>query len=349
MRSLRAFIISFVLSITIFGVLAYNIMGIAFKFEFKTPTLDDSTAQLEDGVKDPLRPTKPQNPGGEEDEEIENEPEVTVDLDDLELPPGKETQATFLFIGTDYQPSKLKYNKGGYDENGLYVKKRTVSADAIVLLKIDRAKQTFMISSIPSNTIMNKNTNKTIGELYSEKGASYMVDCVYALTGIQVEHLAVISVEDCEKALKKVGNITFDVPCNMYYEDKTQKLKIDLKSGVQSLTPKQAVEMLRFKDYPEEFIYTRESTLVDFSQALLEKLTSPAYLNRAVSLFKDVVGLFETNFDVTDFTDHLDLIYSYPKYQTMVVTYPGYEKDDNGDVLFVPSTGEALSAFEEYK
>lgn len=341
MRSLRAFLISFVLSLGILGFAAYTLANSSFSFKLTAPTLSDSTV-AEETKKQPVKPgeTESSEPSGADDSQEKQE---------IVLPTGDVTNATFLFVGTDYQPSVLDYNKSGYDENGFYVQKREVSADSLLLLKIDRSKKTFVFSSIPANAVLNQSTNKTVSKLYTEKGASYMADCVYALTGIRVEHLAVISVEDCVKAMKKVGNITYDVPCDMYYVDKTQKLEIDLKAGLQELTPKQAVNMIRFKDYPSGSNYTREKLMVEFSQSLMYKLTSPAYIGTAVSMFTDALGYFESNFTVKDFTEHMDLIFSYPNYNVKVITYPGYTKESYGEEVFIPSIGEAISAYEEYK
>ena len=341
MRSLRAFLISFVLSLVLFGFGAYYVLSGSWSFDFKPSDIGDSTVSLETD-KRPLIPgeTDSMAPSGADDKGGNQE---------IILPKTDVTDATFLFVGTDYQPSILDYKTEGYDENGLYVKKREVEADSILLMKIDKKKKTFIFSSIPSKAVLNQSTNKTVAELYSEKGANYMVDCVYALTGISVEHLAVISVEDCVKALKKIGNITYYVPCDMFYEDPDQDLKIDLKEGVQELTPKQVVNMLRFKDYPASSLYTRERLLTEFSQSLMSKLTSPSYLGTASTMFKDALGYFQTNFTLEDFVEHMDLIFSYPDYKIKTVTYPGYEKNLYGKEVFVPSISEAIGTYEEYK
>ena len=341
MRGVRDFFLSFILSLLVFGGVAMWIMKNPPSFAFDKPTLPDSTVSLEsDDKTNFIQDTSSDDPTGADD--IDEPIEIVI-------PQGNVSDATFLFVGTDYQPSVLKYDKSGYNENGIYVQERKVAADSMIMMKIDRQTKTFLFSVIPANTIVNKTTNKTISQLYSEKGPNYMVDCVYALTGIQVEHLAVISVEDCVKAMKKVGNITYNVPCDMYYSDPTQKLEINLKRGVQELTPKQAVSMLRFKDYPKGSGYDRDRMLVDFSQSLMYKLTSPAYIETAVSLFEEALAYFKTNFTVDDFKEHMDLIFSFPNYKVQVITFPGYETELYGETVFMPTIGEALSAYEEFK
>ena len=341
MRSLKTFVISLCISVCLFGILAYNIVGNALLYKVSgdkpsDPSFDENMngqngTSDSSGDLDFLIPVNPDNNNSEmpEDEGI--------------------TEATFLFIGTDYQPSVLDYKESGYNENGFYEKQILVSVDALLLVKIDKEKQTFMFSSIPTNAVLNKTTYKTVSDFYAEKGAEYMIECVYALTGIRAEHYAVIGVEDCVKALKQIGNITFNVPCDMKATDEWQKYEIDLKAGVQTLTPKQVVDMLRFKDYPENSKHSRETLLVDFSQALFSKLTAPSYFNNAVSLFTKVLDCFETKFTLSDFTDHLDLIFSYQKYTVKTVKFPGYTKELKEEIYFIPSGKEAIATYSEYK
>ena len=341
MRSLRTFIVTFVVVLTLFGIIAYIVASNAFDYKFRVN--DNSNVSSGFDNTNTSSENHQNNPSDSNTENSKQNPENNTDI-------SNKTQVSFLFVGTDYQPSIFDYKNSGYDKNGYYVKKRNVCADAFILMKIDRQKKVFMLTSIPPNTIINKTTNKTIGELYSEKGADYMVDCVYALTGIRAEHLAVIGIENCEKALKKIGDITYNVPCDMYYEDEWQNLKIDLKAGMQNLSPKQALNMLRFKDYDPYYCnITREDVIVDFSRALLQKLTSPAYWDKAVSLFSNVCGLFETKFGVNDFIENSDLIYSFQSFEKVTLKYPGIDKEVNGKTLFLPFVSEAVNAFEDYK
>ena len=341
MRSVKIFAITFALSLIVLGILAYNIIGNAFNMKFSVPAIDDSTVASGDKNNETSTPD-----GSNTDTTDEVETDVIVDKVDPPVTSGEEI--TMLFVTTDYQPSLFDYTKGGYDEDGLYIAKRKVKAEALILLKIDSGNETNVLSVIPGNTVMNKNTSKTVGELYSEKGSSYMIDCVYALTGVQAEYVTVIGVDDSLASLSKIGNVMFDVPFNMVYKNEDLKLDIDIKSGLQSLSPQQAYEMLRFDAYTEEYAQTRTTVLLDFTKTLIEKLTAPAYKNKSDSLYDSTFELFETTFDRNAYKDHLDLIFSYSAFKTNVITYPGYEKQDKGKTVFVPTIGEALSAYEEF-
>ena len=344
MRSLRAFIISFVLSLAVFGTLAYTIVENSFDYKFSVPTISDSTvdaSQISGGT------AKPEAPKNESSDPV-GAGEETTDIKDIELPEGKENEAAFLFVRTNYQPSVFDYNKSSYDEDGNYIAKKTVKAESFLVVKINRDTKTFLFSAIPANTIMNKKTNQTIGELYAEKGAAYMSDCVYALTGLQIEHLFVIGAEDCVKVFEKIGKVSYTVPCDMVCDDKEENIKINLKAGMQNLSPEEAVALLRFNKYDSSSKYTQEKVTVDFAKTMFQKLTSPAYAEEADSLFKQISQYFETNFSAEDFKENKDLIFSYSKFTLNTVTFPGYEKSDGNKNVFVPSTSEALDAYQDF-
>lgn len=354
MRSLWTFVITFILSLAIFGTLAFNIVSNVFEIEFKAPDMSDDFAETVDGETNSLaKPVKPDKDDdkNDDDEDPDDEPDDSfqVSVGDLDLPQGKESELTLLFVRTDYQPSVFDYEKSGYDENGVYVKKRKISVDSLLLVKIDRESQTFMFSSIPGNTVMNKANYKTIGDMFSEKGAPYMVDCVYALTGIQAEYISVIGIDDTQKLYKKIGNVMFDVPCNMVHSDTEKKIDFDIQAGLQDLSPDMVKQLLLFDNYSEDYIYTKESVHVDFALTIFEKLTTRAYLSKAVDTYKSLMKFYDTNFTEQAFKENIDLIYSFPNYQPLVVTYPGYDNELENRVVFMPSMGEALSAFEEFK
>ncbi len=329
MRALKLFAISFVSAALVFGIAAYYIVNNAFSDsdEKKPDDTDNQQTQTEEIV-------------------LETDEEGNV-----KIPESKNPSVSFLFIGTDYQPDIFddydcsEYNK---KNEGFPKKERLVCADSILLVKIDKEQKKFLFSSIPSNALINRPLNKTLAELYDEKGASYIVEGVYALTGIRADHVAVIGLRDCEKALSKLGSFTYDVPCNMNYVDLTQNLEINLKEGVQNLTAKQVMSMLRYNSF-ETSEYTRERVMTDFAQSIFKKLTSTAYVSQSVSMFTEFVKYFETEFDVSDFADNMDLIFSYPEFSSEVVTYPGYEREISGKNVFIVEVQKAVALYADYK
>ena len=187
MRSVVAFVLSILLTAALLIGLLYALVGNFSEFDFSIPLLSDSTVVLENkDSPDFAEPTKPKpkpkpKPDTTEKEaekgtpsdttepkpdttekETENktpsattkpkveqtEPEdVEEDIKEIVFPESNNKQATFLFIGMDYR----KDFRAG----------KRVTADSILLLKIDKVKKSFMFSAIPANTVAGDTENTT--------------------------------------------------------------------------------------------------------------------------------------------------------------------------------------------
>jgi LCP family protein required for cell wall assembly len=81
-----------------------------------------------------------------------------------------------------------------------------------------------------------------------EQGAVVMAGAVSdVLGGVPIHFYEIYDDDDIKKIVDAMGGIEIDVPMNMKYTDKKQKLYIDLKKGKQTLTGDQAVQFLRFR------------------------------------------------------------------------------------------------------
>lgn len=321
MRSYKMFAVTFAASAVLFALMAWGIISIVKPFksnEDEIPVFNDET----------------QNTGGD----IQDEPSEDADI------------ITFLAVGTDYQPDLLKDYQVNVDETseGFKPVPRKVSADTVLLISINKENATYTFCSLPSNMIVSSATNMMLKETYSDKGIDYMLDCVKALTGYKVDYYGVISLPDFEKTLEKLGRLSYNVPCDMKYSDPWQDLDIDLKKGVQALTPKQVTDMLRYDSFVGD-ILTRESVTVGFAQTLFKQLTSGTFKSEAVTIFSDLLGKIETNFSVSSFRKHMDLIFSYHEFSPRTVTYPGTSFVRDGVKYFQPDVASAIQLFSETK
>jgi LCP family protein required for cell wall assembly len=81
-----------------------------------------------------------------------------------------------------------------------------------------------------------------------EKGAVAMAGAVSdVLGGVPIHFYEIYDDDDIKKIVDAMGGVEIDVPMDMKYTDKSQKLYIDLKKGTQTLTGDQAVQFLRFR------------------------------------------------------------------------------------------------------
>src|SRR5699024_11040122 len=135
--------------------------------------------------------------------------------------------------------------------------------DTIIVASYNPNTQKATLLSIPRDTYTGKNPSKAtpsdkINELYSyTKGPEATLKLINEITGLNINHYAVIKTEALIKLVDAIGGVDFNVPIDMDYDDETQELHIHLKAGQQHLNSDQAEQLVRFRhnndltSYPE--------------------------------------------------------------------------------------------------
>ncbi|MDD4773317.1 MAG: LCP family protein [Eubacteriales bacterium] len=336
---IRNFIVTFCVSLLIFGLLSYAIVT-NVENVFSSP--DDRAT--ESGVQ-----TEPVNklPGSETEGNIIEPGDITDDITN---------DVTILLVGTDYQPDILKdydVTEINKDVTGFPVKAREITADAIMLLKIDGGAKEFVFSMLPSDMRVQADGNDVkLGSLYASKGIHYMRNKVTAMTGLKIDYYAVISVVGLASVIDELGGINVTVPTDMNYDDESQQLYIHINKGSQTLGGTDAVNMLRYKLYPNGDT-SRRSMIAAFARAMLKKMTDVSNITRAPDIFTSLSKYVETDFTLADLALHLDLILAYPDYTASDINYPGTAgiPDDSfgGDTYFEPDINAAISLYRKYR
>ena len=342
-NSLRSFFITFLIALLVFGVCAFFITGF----------VTDSINGLLDGshVTDPADTTtsesgetlSPVNP----DEEIEGE------------------SFNILLIGTDYRPSILTdYHpliaehyptfsdpsaligyEGDLPEYGY----RRVSADAVMLICVNKEKRSFTYMQIPTNMQLTvSGVSTTVADLYYDMGLTYFVNKMSGITGVTIDYYALTGIEEIAGIVDAMDSITYTVPCDMEYTDEISGLTISLKAGAQTLTGTDVAGLLSFDSYTSANL-SREKTLLSFLKALAQKMTNVTYFNKAADIFANAEQYVYTNFTADDLLNNLDLIFMYSKFTVGTVEYPGSYYYSNGVRYFSPNITLAITTMAEYK
>mgnify|MGYP002535673026 CR=1 FL=1 len=261
MSAVRNFIITLILSLLIFGLIAYGIVQFALG-AFGLDGKGDESQGTDSITVEP-------------DGSVTDSPDDPKTWDDV-----KGDSFTVLLIGTDHQPSVYKdYGKSeGTDENGFPKDPRTVGADTMILVRVNKETGECVICAIPTNTkITADGMQCRLSELYAMKGAEAVKRRVMALTGLPVDYYAAISVENFAKLINGLGGVTFfvakiantlcdetgakklsllschnvskeDLENDISYVDNTGKT-VNLRRGSQKLNGEKAVSMLKYRGY----------------------------------------------------------------------------------------------------
>ena len=182
-------------------------------------------------------------------------------------------------------------------------------SDTMLLVHLDPASQTISMLSIP------RDTQVDIPELGIEKinyanaaGGSKLAAQVVSrtLNGVTIDRYLRVSTGAFRELVNLVGGIDIYVPQRMEYTDNTQKLKIDLQPGQQTLNGEQAEQFARFRNDGNGDIgrVQRQQQVI---RALKDKVSSPAMVTKlpqAIELFRQYI---DTNLTVEEMLAVADL------------------------------------------
>lgn len=154
------------------------------------------------------------------------------------------------------------------------------------------------------------------------------------LLTIKVDHYVLIDFKAAEDFIDALGGIEVEVPQDMYYEDKSQDLRIDLKEGYQLLTGEKTLQLMRYRMYPEGDLQ-RIKLGQEVIKAILEKMLDPSHLtqlsHRAESLLQTVV----TDITIDQLGSCLDVLKKIDSNQIHSFILPGQGEYRDGTSFFV--------------
>ena len=176
--------------------------------------------------------------------------------------------------------------------------------DTIMLCGYNPSTQKAFMVSIPRDTFVGSNPNSAdgydkINALY-QKSAESTVEAVELLTGVKIDYYVIVRNISITSIFECIGNVEFDVPIDMDYDDPTQDLHIHLDKGYQTLTPEQVEQLLRFRhnndgsSYPSSYgdnDYGRMRTQREFLAAVIDQLSSLENIGK----LKDIASMVYTN------------------------------------------------------
>lgn len=170
-------------------------------------------------------------------------------------------------------------------------------SDTMLLVHLDAQDRKVSLLSIPRDTQMNfANYGLTKVNHANPMGGPALVRSVLRdnLNGVAIDRYMRVNTDAFKAIVDAVGGLRVFVPARMEYTDNTQKLKIDLQPGWQTLNGVQAEQFARFRNdaYGDIGRVQRQQTLL---KALREKLMSPTMLPRLPELINTAQKYLDTN------------------------------------------------------
>ncbi len=332
MSAVRNFLITFLLSLLIFGMLAYMLVRFTTSaFELGKIGTDEETT-----------------PEQTEAPETQDAGSVTPD-DWIDI---KGDSFTALLIGIDYQPdvyNDYTVSSSTLDQNGFPKEARRIEADTVILIRVNKETGECIFCAVPAITrITVDGLVCQLQDLYSLKGVNALCDKVMAMTGIPIDYYAVITMSHLSSLIDDIGGITFFVETDMHYVDETIGLNINLRRGSQKLNGKKAVDMLRYFSYADGDT-SRRKCAVSFLKELFKKVLAQNKMENAAFTYASYAKYVETNFTISDLGDYVELLFTYPKMTLRDYTYPGTTVGTGKDAYFTANISRAIEYFSQFK
>lgn len=198
-------------------------------------------------------------------------------------------------------------------------------SDTMLLLRIDPIENTVNLLSIPRDTqveVPGIGTTK-INQANASGGPALARQVVSStLNGIEIDRYVRISTNAFRELVDLLGGIEVYVPQQMSYVDKTQKLKIDLAPGWQTLNGDKAEQFARFRhdSFGDIGRVQRQQALI---KALRSKLSNPLMLPRIPGLINVMQKYIDTNLSVEEMLALVNLGLKLDRNDLKMVLLPG--------------------------
>ena len=147
--------------------------------------------------------------------------------------------------GADRSSGRSNILLAGTDESGL----RT---DTIMLLSLERGSREIRLLSIPRDTYAPDYAVPKINSAYGaagtgERGMEELMRQTEKVLGFAPDGYVLVDLDCVAAMVDLLGGVDFNVPEDMHYEDYSQNLVIDLRAGMQHLSGREALWVLRYR------------------------------------------------------------------------------------------------------
>ena len=364
LSALKNFFVTFLIAALVFGACAY------FAAQFLTDTITgifDAEANELDQI---LNPTT-DNSHTSVTEPVDPSSGTQVPSEEIE---GK--SFNMLFIVTDYQPEMFRdYLPIGEELDKLEAQEKQTDilgtsyrrprACAVMLLRADKERKEFTLTSFPSNMrIQTPAGAYALADLSNLYGTSYIISEVAAMTGLTVDHYLLVNVTELYEIINALGGISMYTPKTIYYNGlvsttvKPSDKELDIlpmlySIGMNTIDGPGSVAIMTNEEYEGGVTY-RNTLVTDFFKGVMAKLLEKSEAD--LSAFYDAVcenAWVETTFTPKDLVAQIDLIYAFASedFKVTVLEYPGkfVSRTETGEAYYEPNTTAGLKAFLPYR
>ncbi len=205
--------------------------------------------------------------------------------------------------GSDKELAGLMDKKSAHERYNLLVMgtdKDESRSDVMMICSIDKKDNTVNVMSVPRDTrVLIGNNYQKLNAAIGIGGDELAINKIRELTGIEIHDYVKVNFKAVEDIIDAFGGVRYNVPQDMDYEDPYQNLYIHIKAGEQKLNGEQALQLLRFRQYPMGDLQ-RIQVQQDFLRELVRQKANLIYIFKAKSIYKAATDNMTTTLTAGD-------------------------------------------------
>lgn len=214
----------------------------------------------------------------------------------------------------------------GVDANGSTTDPWTgTRTDTIIVMNVDPASKSVNAISIPRDSkvyLPGDYGIQKINSAHAIGGINMTIKTIEQTLGIKIDHYLMVHDNAVEHIVDALGGVPIYVEKNMYYNDYSGKLHINLSKGLNILSGKNAVGYLRFrKDGLGDIGRTERQQW--FIKGLLENLNQPQVIAKIPELVETVSKYVKTDMSIYEISQYASMAKSFEPNNIEFATLPG--------------------------
>ena len=237
--------------------------------------------------------------------------------------------------------------------------------DTIIVASYNPNTQKAVLLSIPRDSFTGTNTKRAVASdkinaIYNiTRDPMKTLEAVNELTGLNLQHYAIVQTEALIELVDAIGPIEYYVPTDMNYDDTSQNLHIHFEEGLQEIDGQEAEELLRFRknndgtSFPEEYgdnDIGRMRNQREFIAAVVEQTVKLENITKLGSIIDIGSRNLITNVDFNLLKDYLPYAVEFSTENLQTASLPGSVpslNQTNGVSIFVVDKEETEQLVKE--
>lgn len=236
----------------------------------------------------------------------------------------------------------------GVDSNGRNTERfNGTRSDTIMLASLDPIEKKVGLVSVPRDTRVQLSAGHGVDKINSAHalgGPDLTKQTLAEVFGVPIDHYIVVDTQGLKGLCELIGPVEVLVEKEMHYTDHSAKLKVDLKPGLQVLTPSQVEQYIRFRHDATGDIGRMERQQWFLRQAA-RKLKDPQIIFKLPEMIKLSQDYVRTDLTPEDMLKIAMFGKDIQPHEVVTATLPGVPEMISGISYYTPDIDQSKAVF----